>query len=98
MNWDDKSLTDTRYRLFAPGDTYLIYPGPQTSVRYERFIEGVALAEKVRLLRQELAASHQNERLERLNRLVQRFEPDDYPEGETAATLVDALKAEVNLP
>lgn len=98
MNWDDKSLTDTRYRLFAPGDTYLIYPGPQTSVRYERFIEGVALAEKVRLLRQELAASHQSERLERLNRLVQRFEPDDYPEGETAATLVDALKAEVNLP
>lgn len=98
MNWDDKSLTDTRYRLFAPGDTYLIYPGPQTSVRYERFIEGVALAEKVHLLRQELAASHQSERLERLNRLVQRFEPDDYPEGETAATLVDALKAEVNLP
>lgn len=98
MNWDDKSLTDTRYRLFAPGDTYLIYPGPQSSVRYERFIEGVALAEKVRLLRQELAASQQSKRLERLNRLVQRFEPDDYPEGETAATLVDALKAEVNLP
>lgn len=98
MNWDDKSLTDTRYRLFAPGDTYLIYPGPQSSVRYERFIEGVALAEKVRLLRQELAASQQSERLERLNRLVQRFESDDYPEGETAATLVDALKAEVNLP
>ena len=22
MNWDDKSLTDTRYRLFAPGDIY----------------------------------------------------------------------------
>ncbi|MGM9687421.1 MAG: DUF4091 domain-containing protein [Alloprevotella sp.] len=98
MNWDDKSLTDTRYRLFAPGDTYLVYPGPQSSVRYERFIEGVALAEKVRLLRQELDASQQSERLERLNRLVQRFEPDDYPEGESAATLVDALKAEVNLP
>ena len=96
MNWDDKSLTDSRYRLFAPGDTYLVYPGPQSSVRYERFIEGVALAEKVRLLRQKYASSTSSASLERLEQLLQRCEPEEYPEGETAATLVNAVRREVN--
>ena len=96
MNWDDKSLTDSRYRLFAPGDTYLVYPGPQSSVRYERFIEGVALAEKMRLLRQKYASTVPAASLERLDQLLQRCEPEEYPEGETAATLVDAVRREVN--
>ena len=65
-------------------------------MRYERFIEGVALAEKVRLLRQEYASSASSASLERLDQLLQRCEPEDYPEGETAATLVDAVRREVN--
>lgn len=51
INWPDEPLTDSRFRLFAAGDTYLFYPGPRSSVRYERYIEGVELAEKIRLLR-----------------------------------------------
>ena len=96
MNWDDKSLTDSRYRLFAPGDTYVVYPGPQSSVRYERFIEGVALAEKVRLLREQYRAQGHTAALERLEGVVRLFETETYPEGHTAATLVDALRREVN--
>ena len=96
MNWDDKSLTDSRYRLFAPGDTYVVYPGPQSSVRYERFIEGVALAEKVRLLRESYREQGNADALERLERVVRLFETETYPEGHTAATLVDALRREVN--
>jgi len=53
MNWPDSPLTDTRFRLFSAGDTYLFYPGPRSSVRFERYIEGVQLAEKIRLLRAE---------------------------------------------
>ena len=51
MNWPDDPLGDSRFRLFAPGDTYLFYPGPRSSVRYERYVEGVQLAEKIRALR-----------------------------------------------
>ena len=65
-------------------------------MRYERFIEGVALAEKVRLLRESYREQGNADALERLERVVRLFETETYPEGHTAATLVDALRREVN--
>lgn len=46
LNWTDDPLHDTRFRSFSPGDTYIIYPDNRSSVRWERFLEGVQLAEK----------------------------------------------------
>lgn len=96
MNWADTPLTDTRFRLFAPGDTYLIYPGPRSSVRYERFIEGVAMAEKVRILREEYAAKGNNAALDALNKQVEAFAPAGIPTGQTAAGMVNALQLLLN--
>ena len=96
MNWADNPLTDTRFRLFAPGDTYLIYPGPRSSVRYERFIEGVAMAEKVRILREEYAAKGNNAALDALNKQVETFAPAGIPTGQTAAGMVNALQQLLN--
>lgn len=53
-NWTDSPLTDTRFKLFAPGDTYFIYPDAKSSVRFERLIEGIQTSEKVRILQQSL--------------------------------------------
>lgn len=53
-NWTDHPMTDTRFHMFAPGDTYFVYPDGRTSVRYERMVEGIQMSEKIRLLRQEL--------------------------------------------
>lgn len=96
MNWTDQPLTDTRFRLFAPGDTYLIYPGPRSSVRYERFIEGVAMAEKIRILRDEYKKAHKSAELDALNQQVQAFAPVGIPEGKTAAEMVNALQTLLN--
>lgn len=96
MNWADNPLTDTRFRLFAPGDTYLIYPGPRSSVRYERFIEGVAMAEKVRILREEYAAKGNNAALDALNKQVEAFAPAGIPTEQTAAGMVNALQQLLN--
>lgn len=96
MNWDDKSMTDSRFRLFAPGDTYCIYPGPRSSVRYERFMEGVAMAEKIRILRETYTKQSNTAALDRLNALVDRFRAEGIPEGETASSLVNALHALLN--
>lgn len=96
MNWDYKSDADSRYRLFAPGDTYLVYPGPRSSVRYERFMEGVAMAEKVRILREKYTTTGDTASLERLNNLVNKFKPTGKPEGETYASLVNKLADELN--
>ena len=96
MNWADNPLSDTRFRLFAPGDTYLIYPGPRSSVRYERFIEGVAMAEKVRILREEYAAKGNNAALDALNKQVEAFAPAGIPTEQTAAGMVNALQQLLN--
>lgn len=52
-NWTDNPLTDTRFHMFAPGDTYFVYPDGRSSIRYERMVEGIQLSEKIRLLREE---------------------------------------------
>ena len=96
MNWDDHSLTDTRYRLFAAGDTYLIYPGPRSSVRYERFIEGVAMAEKVRIVRQYLKENGKDEQLNQLNDMVKAFAIPGIPEGQSASQMVRQLNDFLN--
>ncbi len=54
MNWTDNPLEDSRFHMFAPGDTYFVYPDGRSSMRYERMVEGIQMSEKLRLLRQEL--------------------------------------------
>ncbi len=52
-NWTDNPLIDTRFHMFAPGDTYFVYPDARSSIRYERMLEGIQMSEKIRLLRAE---------------------------------------------
>lgn len=67
MNWPDNPLEDSRFRMFAPGDTYFIYPDGRSSIRYERMVEGIQLSEKIRLLRDELTAASDFEGLRLLD-------------------------------
>lgn len=69
-NWTDHPLTDTRFRMFAPGDTYVVYPDGRSSLRYERMLEGVQMSEKIRLLRAELEAAKDAEGLEMLEQAL----------------------------
>lgn len=84
INWNDDPLTDTRYRLFSPGDTFFFYPGPRSSVRYERFIEGIEAAEKVRMLREEWRDSRQTDKIEALNNLLKPLKAKPLKIGSTA--------------
>ncbi len=69
-NWTDHPLTDTRFRMFAPGDTYVVYPDGRSSLRYERMLEGIQMSEKIRLLRAELEAAKDAEGLEMLEQAL----------------------------
>lgn len=69
-NWTDNPLTDTRFRMFAPGDTYFVYPDGRSSVRYERLLEGIQLSEKVRLRRNQLININDAAGLDALNRAL----------------------------
>ena len=52
--------------MFAPGDTYFIYPDGRSSIRYERMVEGIQMSEKLRMLREEMVAAKDIEGLQRL--------------------------------
>ena len=75
-SWVGEPLTDSRFRTFPAGDTYIIYPGARSSVRFERLVEGIQDAEKISILKKEFAAKGMPEaasRLERLETLLSGF-------------------------
>ena len=96
MNWADQPLTDSRFRLFAPGDTYCIYPGPRSSVRWERFIEGVQQTEKIRILRETYKASSNTTALRKLNKAVEAFNSSKITYYESAQKRVNYLESVLN--
>ena len=96
MNWHDTPLTDSRFRLFSPGDTYVIYPGPRSSVRWERFIEGVEQAEKIRILREEYKKNGDTQALKKLNEAVEAFKSGILTYMSPASKVVNYLESVLN--
>ena len=54
-SWPARPEYDSRFRRWASGDTYMVYPGARSSVRFERLVDGVEIYEKVRTLRAKYA-------------------------------------------
>ena len=96
-SWTADPLRDSRFRTWAAGDTYFIYPGPRSSIRYERFLEGIQDAEKIRILRDELAAKGATSQLKKLNEAIARFTPEGMSaNSQTTAEMVEALEKMLN--
>jgi hypothetical protein len=55
-SWTEDPLYDSRFRRFPAGDTYMVYPGGLSSVRFERLREGIQDFEKIRILKSEWIA------------------------------------------
>lgn len=75
-SWVENPLTDSRFRTWPAGDTYIVYPDARSSIRFERLVEGIQDVEKIRILRKELKKLNTKEsleKLEKLNREVARF-------------------------
>lgn len=75
-SWTADPLRDSRFRTWAAGDCYIVYPGDRSSIRFERLIEGIQDAEKIRILRDSLAAAGDDAKLKELNETVALFTPD----------------------
>ncbi len=52
-SWPAEPHIDSRFGTWKSGDSFLVYPAARSSVRFERLRDGIEVAEKVRLLRQE---------------------------------------------
>jgi hypothetical protein len=55
--WPADPLRDARHVLWPAGDTFLVYPGSDSSIRFEKLREGIVDYEKIWLVRQRAAAS-----------------------------------------
>ena len=93
-SWTLDPLRDARFRTWVGGDCFLVYPGA-SSIRFERLAEGLVLAEKIRLLREEYTRTGNTEALQRLDAEVSRFILQDLQHG-IAARMVNRLKAFIN--
>jgi len=67
--WNSNPNQDTRYGTWLGGDTYFVYPDNITSIRFEKLIEGIQDAEKIRILKKELKVSQ----LQKLNDAIAGF-------------------------
>lgn len=40
-SWTKNPIIDSRFTAWPAGDTYQVYPGPMSSIRFEKLIEGI---------------------------------------------------------
>ena len=74
-SWAADPQYDSRYGHWMSGDTYLVYPFNRSSVRFERLVDGIEVAEKVRQLRKEGVDMTP---LEKALEKIRATEPTDY--------------------
>lgn len=68
-SWVENPLTDSRFRTWPAGDTYMVYPDARSSIRFERLVEGIQDVEKIRVLRKKYSNENTPESLAKLNHL-----------------------------
>ncbi|MGC4235377.1 MAG: DUF6067 family protein [Niabella sp.] len=65
-SWVQNPLQDSRYRLYPAGDTYIVYPGGRSSIRFERMLEGIQDYEKALITIKALEKANDRASLEKL--------------------------------
>lgn len=85
-SWTADPLRDSRFRTWAAGDCYIVYPGNRSSIRMERLVEGIQDYEKIRILREEFAAKGDKKKLDKLNKTVSLFTPEGLAESQMDPT------------
>ena len=72
-NWTRSTLEDTRYKTWPGGDCYQVYPGPRSSIRFEKLIEGIQDFEKIRILKEQFIREKDEKHLKELNDVLSTF-------------------------
>jgi len=93
--WPAQPLQDSRFRTWSAGDTYLIYPGPMSSIRFERMTEGIQAYEKIRILKEAFAHAGQASKLRQLQHALAAFEISSL-KNRSAADMLEKAKAVLN--
>lgn len=80
-SWTENPLQDSRFRAWPAGDTYIVYPDNRSSIRFETLREGIADAEKIRVLRADFLERNMLDELDHLNQVVAQFNITSKPQN-----------------
>jgi hypothetical protein len=74
-SWPANPLRDSRFPKYSwpGGDTFQVYPGPRSSIRFEKLIEGIQDFEKIRIIRALYSKNGSNEKLRKLEDVIKTF-------------------------
>ncbi len=73
-SWVENPLTDSRFRTWPAGDTYMVYPDARSSIRFEKLVEGIQDVEKIRVLRKKYTEENSPESSAKLAQLEKTIE------------------------
>lgn len=76
-SWTADPLKDSRFTTWPAGDTYQIYPGPLTSIRFEKLIEGIQDFEKIKILKKLYRENNDSDKLTQLEDTLKTFRIDE---------------------
>ena len=96
-SWVENPETDSRFRPWPAGDTYIVYPEARSSIRYERLVEGIQDYEKIRIIKKQLLKSNigaDRSKLDRLNAAIAKL--GTVERTDTWNTDLNAAKALLN--
>ena len=94
--WPQDPLRDARFGSWAAGDCYLVYPGGNSSIRYEKLREGIVDFEKLRILKA-MARDSKNKEIKKtcfeLDQLMKVFLSEK--DFETSKITVDVARGKI---
>jgi hypothetical protein len=93
-SWVEEPLYDTRYSQWNAGECFLVYPGPRSSIRFERLREGIQDYEKIKIVKRELTSKTElaaEESLTELNKILSRYSYQN-AQSESCSKLVQESK------
>ncbi len=83
-SWTDDPLRDSRFRTWAAGDCYMVYPGNRSSIRMERLVEGIQDFEKIQILKKEFEQTGATAKLDKLNKVLAEFQLEQLVQQQAA--------------
>ncbi len=73
-SWVSDPFTDSRFRAWPAGDTYMVYPDARSSIRFETIRDGIEDFEKIRLIKSKLEEKGMTKELDELMEILNAFE------------------------
>ena len=90
-SWPQNPYVDSRFVNWSGGDTYQVYPFANTSIRFEKMIEGIQDFEKLKIIEARLKENNQTAALQELKGILAEMTVENVG-GESAEALVQKGK------